>query len=216
MGEKYTYETQVTGNLERIEWDDIRWNEANDKTDADRVLVVGDSISCGYRNQLTLQLEGKYCIDGIGTSKALDNPSFFPLIEYVTSQQKAPAAIFFNNGLHGWHMDEESYETYCVRFVQYFKKKFPQAKLFLPLTTPVRVADCAEQYDERNEIVIKRNDIVRKAAEQENVPVIDFYSIIAEHPEYTFRDGVHLITDGYALLAKACVEMMQISGLSML
>ena len=77
---RFTYELEnKTENLETYEWDST-WIEYANKDDINRVLYIGDSISCGTRNIATKMANGRYYFDGLGTSKAIDNPYFFDMI----------------------------------------------------------------------------------------------------------------------------------------
>ena len=96
---KYTYEEETTGKgLEQYEWDDIWWDHANEAK-LPRMLIVGDSISCGYRRIAAQELQEEIHVDGIGTSKAVDNEHYSALQAYVLRQQPYGGIVQFNNGL---------------------------------------------------------------------------------------------------------------------
>lgn len=206
MNEGFTYELNVTGKLETYEWDNLWWEHANDAENKPRALIIGDSISCGYRGFVNEALGGSMYADGLGTSKSLDNPHFTKLIDYVAGQQQRCKVIQFNNGLHGWHLSEEAYKAYYEQMVHYLKENYGDRKLLLVLSTPVRVAGNLSQLAERNDIVIERNRAVCEIAQKEGIEVLDLYSLVIDHPEYHSADGVHLTEEGYRLLAKTCVE----------
>jgi len=207
MSENFTYETNNTEKLETYEWDNLWWEYANDTTKKDRILLIGDSISCGYRGLVNKELKGKIYADGLGTSKALDNPSFFPLISYVTSQQQNCRLIQFNNGLHGWHLSIEEYKEYYQKMVSFLRESYSDKILILALTTPARNSKDLLKLDARNDEVILRNQAVLEIAKTNNLPVNDMYAPLIDHPEYFTPDGIHLTTEGYQLLAKQCVEL---------
>ena len=93
--------------LETYEWDNVWW-ECADDCETPRVLYIGDSISCGTRRFATEATENTILFDGVGTSKAVDNPFFPELIRSFANQQGHRKVILFNNGLHGWHLDDET------------------------------------------------------------------------------------------------------------
>ena len=103
--------------LETYEWDNT-WIERTEKTDAKRVLYIGDSISCGTRTQANKLADGEILFDGFGTSKSLDNPFYFESLSIFTKQLPYRNAVIFNNGLHGWHLSEEAYEKLYIEFLE--------------------------------------------------------------------------------------------------
>jgi len=191
----YTYEFGKRDvPLEVYEWDNVWW-EQTDKTDAPRVLYIGDSISCNARRVATEVAENKILFDGLGTSKGIDNPYFCQTVSLFADQQGERAAIFLNNGLHGWHLDDETeYKQNYENVVRFLLDKFADTPTVLVLTTSVRNA-------ERDARVVVRNCAVSEIAEKYGLSVIDLYTPTHEHPELIAADGVHLTLEGYKLLA---------------
>ena len=187
----FTYETENTRlSLETFEWDNTWIHNAND-TNTARVLYIGDSISCGTRKLATEASGDKLLFDGFGTSKALDNPFFHDSIRLFAKQQRYRNAIIFNNGLHGFHLnDTEQYPHYYEQTVKFLLDEFKDTPIFLVLTTSVANA-------EREERVKLRNSAVIKIAEKYDLPVIDLYSTSAEFVQFRAADGVHFSKDGY-------------------
>ena len=201
----FTYESNNTSvELETYEWDNVWWEQA-DVTGVPRVLYIGDSISCATRHAATEAAEGKIFFDGFGTSKAVDNPYFAESVRLFAQQQGEREVIIFNNGLHGWHLDDDTeYIQYYEQLVKFLLSEFGATPIVLLLTTAV--AD-----EKRNARVIKRNNAVVKLAAAYNLSVVDLYSVVNEHRELLSRDGVHLIPEGYKLLASALLS--HINGL---
>lgn len=201
----YEFDT-IKEKFERIEWDDIWCQDAN-ITDKKRVLVIGDSISRGYRNFLINKIGEEYAVDSVATSKAVDNEQFITLLEYMKAKSPEYEIIQFNNGLHGWHLSYEEYENCYLEILGHIKRLFPIAKLFLALTTPVREMKNVDCFDARNTDVIKRNHVAKAIAKEMNAEMIDLYHIMEKHPDYYCDDGVHFLEEGYVLLADECVKM---------
>ena len=116
----YTYEERdVKTPLETYEWDNV-WFEHTEIDTPDRVMYIGDSISCVTRKAATAASENKLLFDGFGTSKALDNAYFKESVRIFAAQQGKRRAIVFNNGLHGWHLDDSTeYAEYYESFVKF-------------------------------------------------------------------------------------------------
>ena len=104
--ENFTFEVASTP-LETYEWDNA-WIEKSADKKTPRIFYIGDSISCGTRGSINQIAQGKLLCDGFGTSKALDNKAFLPAIKVFASQMERYDVVFFNNGLHGWHLDDET------------------------------------------------------------------------------------------------------------
>ena len=198
----YTYEAKdINTPLETYEWDNV-WYEHTEREDADRVLYIGDSISCGTRKVATAVSENTLLFDGFGTSKALDNPYFKESVRICGLQQRKRRAIVFNNGLHGWHLDDSTeYAEYYESFVRFLLDEFKGTPVILLLTT--HVAD-----GQRDERVKARNEAVKRIAEKHRLGVIDLYSITAEN-DVVGGDGVHLTPEGYGMLARKIVEYIK-------
>lgn len=184
--------------LEMYEWDQIWW-EHTENLDAPRALYIGDSISCGTRPQLNRLAEGKLLFDHYGSSKALDNPHLQPSVLAFTAQQHRLDMILFNNGLHGWHLeDETAYAKYYEEMLLFFREQFPQVPVYLLLSTPSREAH-------KDARIRLRNGVVRNLAQKYGLPVIDLYRI-ADTLRDTFADTVHLQESGYQKLAEEILK----------
>lgn len=206
---KYTYEEQsVKRSLETYEWDDIWWEHASDR-EKTRMLVIGDSISCGYRRLVTEELGEEIYVDGLATSKALDNPAFESLIDYVALQHDNVKIVQFNNGLHGWHLSDEEYAQNYERVLDIVSEKYKNAKIVIALTTPVRNKEDLNKFSERNERVLRRNKIAVSIARERCLLVNDLYSLIYDKPELWKDDGVHLLDSGYKIIAKHTADFVK-------
>lgn len=181
--------------LETYEWDQTWIENAEDMLNP-RILYIGDSISIPTRVKLNGYFGGNIRVDGFASSKAADHPFFAESVRLFTAQQKAPyRAVLFNNGLHGWHLDDvQAYPLRYESLVARIKKLFPQAKLIILTTTPLKDAEM----DLR---VQKRNNAALKTAEKYKTGIIDMYNASPELKSYLSEDGVHFTDEGYRILA---------------
>ena len=193
----FTYEqTNGKARLETYEWDNT-WIEHAGK-EIERVLYVGDSISCNIRRLATEKAQGLF-FDGFGTSKAVDNPFLCESVSIFAKQQGDRKAVLFNNGLHGWHLEDESeYARWYEDTVRFLIEEFSGTPIVLVLTT--HVAD-----EQRNARVLTRNRVVREIAEKYGLSVIDLYTPSMESA-HLLRDGVHYLPEGNDILAQALVN----------
>ncbi len=188
-----TYEKDGAFALETFEWDSPWWEHTENKN-APRVLYIGDSISHGTRPVLNKLAEGKILFDGFATSKALDNPYFAKSLELFMAQEESKTAIIFNNGLHGWHLDDEQYKSYYREMLTFLKKQGVPVYVLLTTNLP--------KDEEQNKRVITRNNIAKEVANELNCKVIDLYSASLNCTELYLGDGVHMKEAGYTALAK--------------
>ena len=83
--------------------------------------------------------------------------------------QKNRKYIVFNNGLHGWHLDDEKeYPIYYEEILKFRIEEFKDAKLYIALTT---------YFKQRTDRIWKRNKVAKEMAEKYNVPIIDSFYI---------------------------------------
>lgn len=193
--------SEINKKLETYEWDNL-WIEHANKDDIKRVLYIGDSISCGVRQVATSISNGEIYFDGFGTSKALDNPYFKDSLHLFALQQGKREVVVFNNGLHGWHLDDEKeYPKAYEEMIKFLLEEFKGTPLVIVLSTYVANI-------EDNKRVIKRNEEVLKLAEKYNLPYVDYYSVAEENKD-NLTDGVHFNSEGYNSLAEALVKKVK-------
>lgn len=73
--------------LETYEWDSVWWEHA-DTEGVPRILYIGDSISRDTRKAVVRLGVTELYVDGIATSKSLDNPYFKDLVRMFVAQEK--------------------------------------------------------------------------------------------------------------------------------
>lgn len=196
----FILEHSALSQLEKSEWNNVWWEQAPD-INKPRILYIGDSISCGIRTFINELSDGEFLCDGFGTSKALDNVYFRDSIRLFGKQQRTRKIILFNNGLHGWHLnDTQEYKEYYEKMVNFLLKEYEDTTLVLLLTTGVA--------DARNERVLVRNECVKEIAKKYNLPMIDLYAASVEYANLHVEDGVHFTDRGYEQLTKSLLEEM--------
>ena len=188
--------------LEACEWNNAWVHEAN-RSDQCRVAYLGDSISLGARNFATDQTGRRILFDGFATSKAIDNPFLTEELRLFFRQVPPERAILFNNGLHGWHFDEETVYRPCYdAMIRFFRAEYPDTPLYLVLSTALR-------NPERHARVQVRNRIVRELAAEHSLPVIDLYTVTAAHLDQLCEDGIHPTPPLYRQLAAVLAAEME-------
>ena len=191
----------MTPIYESIEWDNT-WMEQTENTAARRILYIGDSISVGTRSVANPMGAGKVVFDNVGSSKSLDNPVFFESLSLFASQQPSRAAVFFNNGLHGWHLTDEEYETLYAAMLDKLIGAYSDVPVFPLLSTFTTSPDSPV------ERVQARNEIVTRLAAARGLTVIDLYSVSKANAA-RLTDGVHFDVEGYNALAKTLLQVAE-------
>lgn len=196
----FTYETQDKyGTYETYEWDNTWIDQAEDNC-TNRVFYIGDSISCATRTAATALCGQKILFDGFGTSKALDNPFLKDAIALFAAQLPRMDAILFNNGLHGWHLDDTAeYAPLFEQTISFLRSKFPDTPIMIVLTTRTRE-------EMRIPRILARNTAAVQTAEKFNLPVIDLYTLSEQYEHLLKGDGVHFTPEGYDVIAKTILR----------
>lgn len=198
----FTYQPEPAENkLETFEWDNF-WIEQAPDTKTDRIFYIGDSISCGIRRFATECSNGRLFFDNFGTSKALDNPYFKPSVELYSRETGSARAVLFNNGLHGWHLNDAEYSASYREMLDFLLKQFPQRPVYPVLTTAVEdKAQCGR--------VIARNKEVMSIAAEYGLPVIDLFEPSVRFQNLLMSDGVHFSDEGCRILADVIVKFLE-------
>ena len=192
--------------IEECEWTNA-WCDKLHSDNVKRTLLIGDSITLGYRPFVRDMAEGKFTADMFATSRVLDNEDYFVELNQVLKDVKYDV-IHFNNGLHGWHQTEEEYKNNIERGISFIKEKQPQAQLILVTSTARTEVEHPEIKHKENEIILKRNEIIKELAKKYSLPLDDLYPVTENRPELHIGDGYHYKEDGSRTLAKKVYEMV--------
>ncbi len=190
---------------ERIEWSNYWWENANDNC-TERILLIGDSISVGYRTYVQEKLLGSYCVDLLSTSKSIEDKSFFKELNYFLNEYDYKY-IHFNNGLHGLDISEEVYTCKYEEAIKLMLEKCPN----LILVTSTQISDVTNSnlLDKKlNPVVIMKNEVVKKLAQKYKLRLNDMYSPVVEHSEFRIQDGFHYNEIGKQFQADLIVNMI--------
>jgi hypothetical protein len=114
--------------------------------------------------------------------------------------------VHFNMGLHGWQkgrIKEGTFEPLTKAYVQFVRDTLPQAKIIWASSTPVTVKGQPTQLDpEINPIIVEHNRMAAKVMQEMNVPVNDFYWLLAPKLELARGDQFHWRPEAYTILAE--------------
>ena len=184
--------------LEEKEWTQVWLDEAMDTT-TPRVLLVGDSIFNGIISNIITMVDGTVLFDSFCSSKAVDNPYLIEELELFMRQEGHRKVIVFNNGLHGWHLDDEiRYEEGYEKIISSLKEKYPDTQIVVSLTTAIK--------DEHLPRVLVRNEVAKKIASKYQCPVMDMYAESKKQEQWMAEDGIHFLYEGYRALSRFIID----------
>ncbi len=182
---------------EPIEW--IRlWLPNVNKKDLPHVLLLGDSITQAYYEDVATDLKGKAYVGYVTSSLSVGDPMLPQQIALVLKNYSFDL-IHFNNGLHGKDYTEEEYARHFPQFVKTIQANAHGAKLIWTSTTPVRTGKDMSEFAPFTQRVVVRNKIAADYVRKAGIPIDDLYSAVLHHPEYYLgADGTHPNPEGRA------------------
>ncbi|MBO4303123.1 MAG: SGNH/GDSL hydrolase family protein [Lentisphaeria bacterium] len=159
-----------TRKREDVEW--VQFYSFNSPdTGSPRVLSIGDSICCQYKDFLREELAGKVNLTSWGTSKCVTDPSFVEELDHILSFDRYDL-ILFNNGIHALTSRREEWEKAYERTLDFLAAKLPEVPVSLLLSTPP--AD-----EEKFFRIRELNEFVLLVGERRNLPVVDLFTPMA-------------------------------------
>ena len=172
------------------------------------VLLLGDSIRMMYQPRVKALLKGRANVYGPAENGRW---SYYTLnsLRFWLPQMPDPDVVTVNCGFWdiGDNYDEgtsytpiEEYERDMGRIVRVLRQLIsPELKIVFVLTTPWLAGP--------NERVENYNAVLRRVAEQYELPVVDLYTPFADKMDTMIGpDKIHLTPDGADLAAKLVAE----------
>jgi len=208
-----TFQSEInTEKLERWEWDDLWFQEANNSS-VKRVLFIGDSITRGFRPFINSLLNNENRVaDQLATSKAVDNPYFCTLIDYAVAQQPTCDIIHILLGAHGSRIDIAEYEIGFRKIIEHIVISYPQKKILIANYHDFRKGGQLSEFHDKNNVYFERGNVACKIAKEYGFDFVDLHSVMDNRTNYTdlyTDDGVHLTDAGYKLLAEKVYECIR-------
>jgi hypothetical protein len=186
-----------TNVLENIEWISMRWHNAPE-TSKPRMLLVGDSIVAGHGAQVYELLKESLCVDFFATSKHITNSDYMSDLDFML-HKSSYELILFNNGLHGFDVDDKYYKKSLFDALSYLKTKTPC--LCWRSSTPILSTDLNDFHSEKNPRVISRNSDADQVAYSLKLASLDIYTPMAENKSLFCQDAVHYTPEGQKIQA---------------
>jgi len=197
---------------EPIEW--IRlWLPNVNKKDLPQVLLLGDSITQAYYQDVAADLKGKAYVGYLTSSLSVGDPMLPRQIALVLKNYRFDV-IHFNNGLHGKDYSEQEYASYFPQFVKTIQANAHGAKLIWTSSTPVRMGKDMSEFAPFTKRVVARNKIADAYARKAGIPIDDLYAAVLHHPGYYLGvDGTHPNPQGLAAEARdVAASILKVMG----
>jgi len=174
-----------------------------------RVLLIGDSVTNGYRADVCQLLKGKANVDAWINPYHQASPGLYPLIDAALTNGPY-AVIHFNIGLHGWEkgrIPEGQYEPLMRGYVGEIRKEARGARLIWASTTPVTIKGQPGALDpEINATILEHNRMAAKVVGEAGIQIDDLYAVGAAHPGFAKGDQFHWTAEGYRLMAGSAAD----------
>ncbi len=153
---------------EGVGWLDIF--SYDDSSKKPRILIIGDSIVRQYTASVRNKLKTRYTFTRLSTSKSICSSEYLGRLSIAMTQPYR--IILINNGLHDFTSSDNAYENSYKKTINFLIKSNPKSQIMLLTTTNVL------GNKKRNNIVVKRNKILKKLSKIYNLPYIDLYSVV--------------------------------------
>lgn len=171
-----------------------------------QVLILGDSISMGYREIVKQNLKGKADVCYYPENGRFSGYTLWLANQWIRNNG-APDIVHWNNGIWDISLEEplegnftpiEEYADHLERIIKLLKRAGTEHIIFATTTY---------QHPDKKKIVQRMlNDIISvplKSWLSENITVNDLGTLVRNHlTEYVCEDMVHLTGAGY----QACAE----------
>ncbi len=188
-----------------------------------RILVIGDSISMGYRGFIAEHFKGKAYVDywvGGGTDDMEgEKASGRSAWKGVLSNGPYDVVTWNSMALHAWpkpeRCPEATYAARMTRAVEFITNNAPDSKFIWVRTTPWRTTPTAGRptlYTAENERIIRFNRMTDEIMAHDKIPEVDLYGLcetklgtVAEGSQ----DAVHWNAEVARLMAAEIIKEIE-------
>jgi lysophospholipase L1-like esterase len=189
---------------EKVEW---TWADRSDPLDPKlpNVLLVGDSITRGYFPEVAKQFAGKANVYLFATSCSSGDPRLAGQLREFFLMQPSFAVIHFNNGMHGWAYDDQTFAAELPAMIELLRQQDPGAHLLWATITPVRRDDPAAATNAR---IATRNAAALAIMKRQGIPVDDQHTLMEAHGDLHL-DDVHFNDAGSQIQGDQAARSIQ-------
>jgi len=190
--------------LEKVEW---TWADRSDPVDGrlPNILLVGDSITRAYFPEVAKQFAGKANVYLFATSCSAGDPRLPEQLQLFFQGQPSFSVIHFNNGMHGWDYDDQTFATAIPEMVKTLKAYTRSSRLIWATITPVRNDN---PHGANNARIDARNAAALKFMHNNGILVDDQHALMSTHNDLHL-DDVHYNDAGCQLQGDQAAAIIQ-------
>ncbi len=177
-----------------------------------KLLLLGDSIRLGYREEVAKNLEGEFEVWSPEDNCRFAKYTLCGLNGWLETWGEKPDVIHWNNGLwdtcvryeeDGCFSSVEDYVRDMLKILRELKKYTPN--IIFATTTPVNPLH--ENQD--NETIDRYNAHLVPILREEGVIINDLNALVRPHiDEYICEDKIHMTAAGQAACGKAVADIV--------
>lgn len=174
-----------------------------------RVLLIGDSVMNGYRDDVCRLLKGKANVDAWVNPYYQASPGLSEMVRKALSNGPY-AVIHFNMGLHGWpkgRIPDGQFEPLMRDYIRAIRGNAGNARLIWASTTPVtRKGEPRALDPDINSTILEHNKMAAEVVREAGIPIDDLYSVGVAHLEFAKGDQFHWTVEGYHRMADSVAD----------
>lgn len=168
-----------------------------------KLVLFGDSIRMGYEPEVREILKDAWEVYGPPENGRFSAYTLNSIRFWVNDMPEADV-VHFNCGL--WDMGDDNgfgrpftrpaeYKENLELIIRVIRKHYPEAKIAMATTTPTR--------DRDQKIIREYNEILKRVAEEQHIPVDDLYTLFAgKEDRYLSLDNLHFTKEGFRYAAE--------------
>ena len=184
-----------------------------------RILIIGDSISMGYRGFITEHFRGKanidYWVQGIVWVDGENSPGERALSGVLSNGPYD--VVTFNFGLHWWPKperlgSEKKFTADLTKIVEHLRKTAPRTRFIWIRTTPWRTTPAEGKptlATEENQRIMRCNRIADEIMARHGIAEVDLYAVCEKQLDTVrpgSKDAVHWSPEVSKLMADEIIK----------
>lgn len=177
--------TGTIGGRENTEWSEsYSFHMTDDNRDLPRILLVGDSITYHYQEELRRLLKGRFVVSYWVSSYSVSRPIFKKYLDICLDDAEYDI-IHFNNGLHSLLEDSVEWGSGVERALLHIKAKQPRATIVFATSTPLKD-------EKKTHKVSELNKVGCQVASRLGIVIDDLYALVDPYDRKIYwRDMYH-------------------------
>ncbi len=185
-----------------------------------RILVVGNSISMGYRQYISKYFEGRAYVDYWvgGSTDQIEGENSEGKIAWQGVLANGPYDVVTWNSmaLHYWQYPERLAEDKLVpqmtEAVRYLKEIAPKTQFIWVKTTPLTISEKGKPTiinEVKSARIVKFNQMTDEIMQKHGFSEVDLYNVCERNLDEASSDGIHWKAGAYQLMADEIIQEIE-------